>query len=248
MPRPSKSIYVASSWRNEKQPEAVRSIRAAGFSVYDFRNPCEGDNGFRWTQTEPPRSGRFAGRATARRERPGFNGEALTTWRTWSNGQFLTALEHPRAREAFRHDMNALRSAAAVILLMPCGRSAHLELGFAVGAGIATCIVLDDGAEPELMYKMADLVAPSLDRAIQWLGAIFEPPMGELLAMAQRNGWGAELRPQDCAAIARESAHWLRRGLSHRALGRIQRAAENSRGARLSPDESRALQIEEAAR
>ena len=45
--------------------------------------------------------------------------------------------------------------ADAFVLLMPCGRSAHLEAGWAIGAGKPTAILLSAG-EPELMYKMAD--------------------------------------------------------------------------------------------
>jgi hypothetical protein len=33
-------IYLASSWRNERQPELVRILREAGHEVYDFRNPA----------------------------------------------------------------------------------------------------------------------------------------------------------------------------------------------------------------
>ena len=32
-------IYVASSWRNERQPDVVQALRNAGHDVYDFRHP-----------------------------------------------------------------------------------------------------------------------------------------------------------------------------------------------------------------
>jgi hypothetical protein len=32
-------VYVASSWRNARQPEVVEELRAAGHAVYDFRAP-----------------------------------------------------------------------------------------------------------------------------------------------------------------------------------------------------------------
>ena len=32
-----RKIYLASSWRNERQPELVRTLRQAGHEVYDFR-------------------------------------------------------------------------------------------------------------------------------------------------------------------------------------------------------------------
>lgn len=42
-------IYVASSWRNSRQPEVVRALREVGHHVYDFRNPSKGDTGFAWS-------------------------------------------------------------------------------------------------------------------------------------------------------------------------------------------------------
>ena len=56
--------------------------------------------------------------------------------------------------------------ADAFVLVMPCGRSAHLELGWAAGAGKPTAILLSDG-EPELMYKMVDDICVSIDEVIE---------------------------------------------------------------------------------
>jgi hypothetical protein len=58
--------------------------------------------------------------------------------------------------------MDALRAAEAVVLVMPCGRSAHLEAGWAVGAGRRLAILLADG-EPELMYSMADAICSTVE-------------------------------------------------------------------------------------
>lgn len=46
-------IYVASSWKNEYQPEVVKRLRELGHSVYDYRNPAEGDHGFSWREISP---------------------------------------------------------------------------------------------------------------------------------------------------------------------------------------------------
>jgi hypothetical protein len=72
--------------------------------------------------------------------------------------------------------MDALTKADCTILILPCGRSAHLELGFAIGQGQATAILLDgpmhpeNKVTPELMYKMADYHAESLFDLLGWLG------------------------------------------------------------------------------
>ena len=133
-------IYVASSWRNARQPEVVEALRAAGFEVYDFRHPAPGDDGFRWSEID-------------------------AAWQGWTQAEYVEALNHPIARTGFGLDMDALEGCDACILVMPCGRSAHLELGWAVGAGKYTRILLDTAqpTEPELMYRMAN----GIDR---WIG------------------------------------------------------------------------------
>lgn len=122
-------IYVASSWRNEKQPGVVRALRDAGHEVYDFRNPSEGDAGFHWSDIDP-------------------------NWEGWSPEEFVRGLGHPVAQNGFRKDFEAMKWADVFVLVMPCGRSAHLEAGWAMGQGKPTVVFLSDG-EPELMYLTA---------------------------------------------------------------------------------------------
>lgn len=140
-------VYVASSWRNPRQQDVVVRLRSAGHEVYDFRNPAPGDHGFGWRQC-----------ATLEqiKDARAFRDEVLT---------------HPVARAAFRKDMSALAAADATVLLLPCGRSAHLELGFATGAGQRTLVLLDNPmSEPELMYLMNSEICVSLDEVVEKLG------------------------------------------------------------------------------
>lgn len=44
-------IYVASSWRNERQNVVVKALLAAGHDVYDFKNPPNG-SAFAWSQID----------------------------------------------------------------------------------------------------------------------------------------------------------------------------------------------------
>ena len=126
-------IYVASSWRNTRQPGVVDKLRTEGHEVYDFRNPAPGDHGFQWSEIDPD-------------------------WQGWTPEQFAAALNHPVALLGFSRDMQALEGCDACVLVMPCGRSAHLEAGWAAGAGKRLLILLSDG-EPELMYGMGELYA-----------------------------------------------------------------------------------------
>ena len=48
-----RKIYVASSWRNDNQPEVVEKLKDAGHEVYDFRHPSVDNNGFGWSEIDP---------------------------------------------------------------------------------------------------------------------------------------------------------------------------------------------------
>jgi nucleoside 2-deoxyribosyltransferase len=136
MSEPQK-IYVASSWRNEAQPEVVRLLRQHGFDVYDFRDPLNDKGAFRWSDLGI--------------ERP----------EDWSPERCIEFLAHPRAEEGFRQDFDAMRWADACVLVLPAGRSANLEAGWFVGQG-KPLVVLKDWGNPDLMYKMATRVVAQL--------------------------------------------------------------------------------------
>jgi len=128
------------------QDMVVHTLRAAQFIVYDFKNPPNGA-GFSWGQV------------------------SLAPYAdNCSQGEYLEALEHPRAVEGFESDFDAMEWADTFVLVLPCGRSAHLELGWAVGAGKRTAILLDDPCTPELMYKMIDHLSPNVMDLLDWLG------------------------------------------------------------------------------
>jgi hypothetical protein len=81
----------------------------------------------------------------------------------WHAPSFLAGLQHPIARAGFEKDMGALRWCQACVLVLPCGRSAHLEIGWAAGAGKRTIVMLDQFSEPELMYLMCDTLVVTSD-------------------------------------------------------------------------------------
>ena len=132
-------VYVASSWRNWRQLPVVKGLKAAGHEVYDFRNPSPDDHGFQWSEIDP-------------------------NWMKWNLAEYVLALQHRIADKGFTLDMSALKWCEVCVLVMPCGRSAHLELGWAAGAGKKTIIMLtEEGFEPELMYKMVDKIVLGMD-------------------------------------------------------------------------------------
>jgi len=140
-------IYVASSWRNDYQPEVVRTLRELDHEVYDFKHPHEGDDGFHWSEIDGG-------------------------WQQWDSPRYIEALRHPIAERGFKNDWEAMVAADACVLVLPCGRSAHIEAGYFVGAGKPLLILLGGQMEPELMYKMATGVFANLGSLLMRLHAL----------------------------------------------------------------------------
>lgn len=123
-------IYVASSWRNHRQPDVVAFLRNHGHEVYDFKNPAPGNTGFAWSSIDPD-------------------------WQNWGPEGFREGLDHPIAQDGFGHDFRAMEWADQCVLVLPCGRSAHLEAGWFTGNGLPLTIYAPVPVEPELMYLLA---------------------------------------------------------------------------------------------
>lgn len=152
-------VYVASSWRNPMQPALIAVLKAAGIPAYDFRNP-EGGTGFSWREVKDDYTGPPIGVDGIRAKGSDWENQA----------EYLRMVEHPRAVEGFDADFAAMQRADTFVMALPCGKSAHLELGWAIGAGKRTAILLEDPVEPELMYRMADHLATSVHDLLGWMG------------------------------------------------------------------------------
>ena len=126
-------VYVASSWRNKVYPEVVALLRHAGYEVYDFRHQSASWEEFDWEVTE------------------GVGSHEL-----------FDVLNHPAVQTRFQNDMNALQACDAVVCVLPCGRSAHLELGYGIGTGKRTVLLWHDGDEPDIMHNAVDAIVFSV--------------------------------------------------------------------------------------
>ena len=125
-------VYAASSWRNPYQPHVVERLRSAGHRVYDFKNPPN-STGFEWGKIDP-------------------------CWGTWTAAEYRAALRSPEAQRGFASDFDAMQWAEVGVLLLPCGRSAHLELGWMAGRGKKTIIWTRDGEPLELMALLCSTI------------------------------------------------------------------------------------------
>ena len=133
-------IYVASSWKNKYQQEVVTALEQMGHQVYDFKK-----DGFRWEEIDE-------------------------NWKDWDLPTYVNALKRQEAERGYARDFRAMIWADAFVLVLPCGPSAHLEAGWAVGQGKPTCILLSECEfRPDLMYKMAGYIALTLESMKEWI-------------------------------------------------------------------------------
>ena len=138
-------VYVASSWRNNYQPGVVSALRKNGHDVYDFRK-----DGFSWNEIDP-------------------------NWREWTPKEYIAALSHSCALRGFQRDMQALVDCQACVMVIPCGPSASMEMGWAKGAGKPVTVYVPEVTEKniDLMVMMADLVTDDLNEIIDLLAFRF---------------------------------------------------------------------------
>jgi len=141
-----RKIYLASSWRNQQQPEVLSALRNEGYEVYDFRNPAEGQDGFSWEELD-------------------------RDWMGWNPVEYAELVTtHPVAAKGFSFDKAALDWCDTCVLLLPSGKSAHLEAGYAAGQGKQVVVLLNEkDFSPELMYLLCDALVCNLDDLLWYL-------------------------------------------------------------------------------
>ena len=133
-------IYISSSWNNQQQPLLVEKLRLRGHKVYDFRHP-EGRNDRNVWESVSNRLG---------------------VKLEYSNGNLTPEVFgrmhlDKESLSRFKEHFAAMEDADTCILLLPCGRSSHVEAGFMDGHG-KRVFVYDTSKEviPELMYLTFD--------------------------------------------------------------------------------------------
>lgn len=137
-------IYLASSWKNSEQLNAL---------AYDLRGhihlvDCFCDSA----------SGRHV-----------FSFDKLGDISLMNN---LTIREEDKVKEGFKMDKSYLDWCDCCVMLLPCGKSAHLEAGYAKGSG-KELIIFSPGGFPfgdiDVMYGFADFITNSYDDLVDYL-------------------------------------------------------------------------------
>ena len=125
--KPVKHIYLIGSLRNPKVPLIANILRDQGHFVFDD-----------WYAA----------------------GEiADDSWRDYERGRgrtFAQALSGLAAKHVFSFDYEHINAADTCILVLPAGKSGHLELGWGLGRGKRGYIILDSPERWDTMYQFAD--------------------------------------------------------------------------------------------
>ena len=142
-----KRVYLIGSLRNPAVPAMANALRAEGFEVFDD-----------WFAAGP---------------------EADDHWQRYEKNRGSTyqqALDGRPAQQVFGYDKANLDRADMAVLLLPAGKSGHLELGYFIGKGKPGFIALPE--EPErfdVMYAFATAVCTDFDTLIEKMHAVKVP-------------------------------------------------------------------------
>lgn len=116
-------FFVSGRWRNRDSVlDLTHRIRDKGYSVYCF---LEASHSIARVHNDP--------------EEDMQNFEKLD----WRND--------PYVREVFKNDMEGERNSKTFVMLLPVGKSCHIEAGVAYGLG-KQCILIGEQKEAESLY------------------------------------------------------------------------------------------------
>lgn len=129
-PKTQKQIYIIGSLRNPLISEIANEVRTYGYNVFDD-----------WYAAGP---------------------EADDHWKAYEQNRgrtYTEALAGAAAKNVFRFDHTNLDVSDAALLVLPAGKSGHLELGYMAGKGKPTFVLLDEETDRwDVMYQFATAV------------------------------------------------------------------------------------------
>lgn len=82
----------------------------------------------------------------------------------------MTAIEHETVKKIYAINMTELEKSDVVLLMLPCGKSAHMEAGWIKGVD-GKVIIYGEMIKGEFdaMYGMADLVTDDFNKVLDYL-------------------------------------------------------------------------------
>ena len=136
--------FLASRYRNKEAVlDLARKVKAKGKSYYCF--------------IESEASIKNVGSVESDPEAAMKQFESIPDW-----------TQDARVREVFEMDMNSLKDSETIVVLLPAGKSVHIEAGAAYGLG-KRVILVGEQKEAESLYLIFDEFYPSVDAFIESL-------------------------------------------------------------------------------
>lgn len=137
----AKRIYIIGSLRNPEVPKIASALRGLGFDTFDD-----------WYAAGP---------------------KADDHWQEYEKGRgrtYAQALDGTAAKNVFRFDKANLDKSDAVVMVLPAGKSAHLELGYVIGTGKPGFIYMPpEDCRWDVMYRFANKVVNNVDELVEAL-------------------------------------------------------------------------------
>lgn len=140
----NKMIYVIGSLRNENIPTISATLREeTGLEVFDdWFSPGPEADDF-WKKYEEARGRTYQ--------------EALKGW---------------AGKHVFEFDKFHIDRADIGVLIMPAGKSGHMELGYMIGRGKPCYVLMDVQDRWDVMYQFADGILFSMDELLAELKSL----------------------------------------------------------------------------
>ncbi len=88
---------------------------------------------------------------------------------------YAEALKGYAATHIYAFDKHHLDNADIGVLILPSGKSCHLELGYLIGQGTRTYVLMDNPDRWDVMYQFADGIAFSMEELILMIGKKIYP-------------------------------------------------------------------------
>ena len=135
----SYDFFISSRWRNrDKVLELAKKLRSKGFSVYCFME--EKDNPGTIHDDPEEVMSKF---------------EALQNWRN-----------DPFVKRIFKRDLKGLTASKCIVVLLPGGKSTHLEAGIGYGLG-KELVLIGEQKETESLYLIFNEFYNTIDDFIK---------------------------------------------------------------------------------
>ncbi len=132
-------FFLATRWRNrDKALKLIARLEKKGFSVYNF---FKSDHVIADIKEDPDETMKKF--------------ESISDWQT--NSQI---------KQIFKQDLEGLQESEKFILLLPAGKSAHIEAGIAFGMG-KKCILVGEQKEAESVYLIFSKFYQSVDEFLK---------------------------------------------------------------------------------